>query len=254
MAIARAYYAVDMTQASVWDGDVTVATGTTIQIASEGWTATYRGNFAYDWYGNVYGTVQTFSEAWRGINWFSVTGVNRDASIFADHILWGDANGAMAYAFSGADVFDGSAGNDRLIGFAGNDVVRGNAGNDWLNGGLGNDRLAGGIGKDVLIGAAGADDFVFRTLSEAGSNGARDVVRDFQHLIDDIDISGIDANAGRYGDQAFKFIGAQAFHGAAGELSYRSGIVAGDVDGDKVADFHIEIASHAAMSASDFIL
>ena len=42
--------------------------------------------------------------------------------------------------------------------------------------------------------------------------------------------------------------------GKAGELQYKKGIVAGDVNGDKAADFHIEIANHHALVAGDFIL
>ena len=82
------------------------------------------------------------------------------------------------------------------------------------------------------------------------------MIRDFSRAQgDDIDLSGIDANAKAAGNQAFSFIGDKAFSGKAGELQYKNGIVAGDVNGDKAADFHIEIANHAglprATSSSD---
>ena len=129
------------------------------------------------------------------------------------------------------------------------------AGDDDLSGGKGKDVLVGGVGKDVLIGGAGADDFVFQSVAEAGKGGQRDVIRDFSRAQgDEIDLSGIDANAKASGNQDFSFIGDKGFSGKAGQLQYKNGIVAGDVNGDKVADFHIEIASHAALHADDFIL
>jgi hypothetical protein len=81
------------------------------------------------------------------------------------------------------------------------------------------------------------------------------VIEDFSRAQgDDIDLSGIDANAKVSGNQAFSFIGGQDFSGKAGQLQYKNGIVAGDINGDKVADFHIEIANNHALSANDFIL
>ena len=80
------------------------------------------------------------------------------------------------------------------------------------------------------------------------------MIRDFSHRQgDEIDLSGIDANAGAAGNQAFAFIGSKGFSGKEGELQYKKGIVAGDVNGDKAADFHIEIANHHGLAASDFI-
>ncbi len=154
---------------------------------------------------------------------------------------------ALTTASADADAASGS----EVAGQA----LDGKAGADKLFGGKGGDLLHGGLGKDVLVGGAGADDFVFKSIADAGKGGQRDVVSDFSHAQgDDIDLSGIDANAKASGDQAFAFIGDKAFSGKAGQLKYENGIVAGDVDGDKVADFHIEIANHAALVANDFIL
>ena len=59
------------------------------------------------------------------------------------------------------------------------------------------------------------------------------------------------------GNQAFAFIGAAAFTGAAGQLrSYTSGgsnFVAGDVNGDGIADFTIATGASQAV-LSDFFL
>jgi serralysin len=156
---------------------------------------------------------------------------------------------------SGNDKLTGGTGDDKLTGKAGADKLYGGSGDDTLDGGKGKDQLQGGTGKDVLVGGSGADDFVFKSIAEAGKGGGRDVIRDFSHAQgDDIHLSAIDANTKAAGNQAFSFIGEKAFSGKAGQLQYKNGIVAGDVNGDKVAEFHIDIANHASLHANDFIL
>ena len=164
----------------------------------------------------------------------------------ADMILNGKA---------GADKLTGGAGDDKLTGKSGADKLTGGQGSDLLQGGKGHDLLQGGTGKDVLVGGGGGDDFVFESIVEAGKGDQRDVIRDFSHAQgDDIDLSGINASTKASGNQAFSFIGEKAFSGKAGQLQYKNGIVAGDVNGDKVADFHLDIANHAALHSNDFIL
>jgi serralysin len=67
----------------------------------------------------------------------------------------------------------------------------------------------------------------------------------------------IDANANTAGNQAFTFIGAAAFSGAAGQLrTYSqdgSNYVAGDVNGDGEADFTINLGAATAVG-TDFFL
>lgn len=148
----------------------------------------------------------------------------------------------------------GNSGSNVLRGNGGSNALNGGAGNDSLMAGAGNDRLIGGIGKDLLGGGSGADVFQFRTAAEAGKGSARDIIRDFQSGVDRIHLAGIDANAALAGNQAFEFIGSSVFSGAAGELAYRNGIVAGDVNGDKIADFAIGIENLAPLLESDFLL
>ena len=101
-----------------------------------------------------------------------------------------------------------------------------------------------------MTGGADGDTFVFRQGAGKG-----DVISDFSHAQGDkIDLSGIDASVKASGNQAFSFIGAKDFSGKAGELHYVDGVVSGDVNGDKNADFLIEIANHHDLVASDFIL
>ena len=68
-----------------------------------------------------------------------------------------------------------------------------------------------------------------------------------------IDLSTIDANTHKHGNQAFHFIGSHHFGHNAGELRYSSHIVQGDVNGDGKADFDIHVnASHLVQG--DFLL
>ncbi|MEA3011075.1 MAG: serralysin [Sphingomonadales bacterium] len=102
-----------------------------------------------------------------------------------------------------------------------NNVLTGNALSNHLNGGAGDDRLIGGDGVDYLTGGAGNDIFVGEiNASQVASKGgliSLDVVLDFAKG-DIIDLSGIDANTGLAGDQAFTLVnGSNAKN--AGEIS-----------------------------------
>lgn len=156
-----------------------------------------------------------------------------------------------------ADTMRGTAEKDTLFGSSGNDALDGRAGNDLLNGGSGNDRLIGGAGADTLTGASGKDTFVFQNYAETTTKLA-DHITDFNRADDIIDLKQIDASTERGGNQAFKWIAEQKFHGKDGELRYlKSGdktLIAGDVDGDKVADIHIYIDKVIKLTALDFIL
>lgn len=60
------------------------------------------------------------------------------------------------------------------------------------------------------------------------------------------------------GNQAFAFIGVAAFSGVAGQLRAVSNttrtLVVGDVNGDRVADFHIQLNTVVTLVAGDFVL
>lgn len=155
--------------------------------------------------------------------------------------------------------FDGTAGADTMAGNIGRDELRGHNGSDTIDGKAGDDILTGGLGKDLLTGGAGRDTFDFNAVAESGVGGAkRDVVTDFFRGVDHIDLRTIDAQQHHGGNQAFQFIGKQAFHHTEGELHYRvtaaGVIVEGDVNGDGRADFQIEVANLPALSRGDFLL
>lgn len=171
----------------------------------------------------------------------------------------GDASGDV---YVGIENLVGSAYNDKLrgdnlanavSGGGGSDYLYGNGGDDALKGDAGTDYLYGGAGADQLWGGDGADSFVFSALGDS-SLAARDVINDFTRGQDRIDLRSIDAKSASWGDQAFSFIGSGAFTGVAGQLNYVNGIVSGDVNGDKVADFQIQILNVATLSSTDFYL
>ena len=176
----------------------------------------------------------------------------------------GTSSGVSLYGNFGDNLLHGGPGNDKLYGYAGRDHLSGGPGNDklygyrgsdHLSGGDGSDLLRGGMGKDNLVGGADGDVFAFRSTAEAGKGWLRDEIRDFSHSQGDkIDLSGIDANTNLSGNQAFSFIDTKAFSGHAGQLQYLNGVIAGDVDGDKAADFQIEITKDHALGLGDFLL
>ncbi len=172
----------------------------------------------------------------------------------------GFGNGAINTIIGNAkkNVLNGLGGNDTLAGNGGNDALAGAAGKDALSGGLGFDRLVGGAGRDTMTGGGQRDIFDFNALSETGKTlPTRDLIKDFQHAIDDIDLSTIDAVLGS-GNQKFTFIGKGAFSGVGGQLHYKfagaNTIVEGDVNGDRKADFQIELTGHKLLTGGDFIL
>ena len=147
---------------------------------------------------------------------------------------------------------------DTIYAGGGNDTIDGAGGNDYIDAGSGNDVLIGGHGADDMTGGSGADRFVFQKLGDSPS-AQPDRIRDFGAWQGDrIDLSAIDANSGVAGDQSFTFIGTSAFSGVAGQLRWeKSGttsFVSGDVDGDGLADFRIQLDYVGGMAAADFIL
>ncbi len=150
----------------------------------------------------------------------------------------------------------GNAVANVIIGNANNNVLSGLAGNDTINGGAGNDFLVGGLGRDTMIGGLGADRFDFNTFTESPRGVNRDIISDFSRAQHDrIDLSTIDADtSANPGNDAFKFIGAQAFHGGGGEVRFAGGFVQADVNGDKIADLEIKVVGVTSLLGTDFFL
>jgi serralysin len=106
----------------------------------------------------------------------------------------------------------------------------------------------------LLTGGAGADVFVYSAVADSAAGNTRDLIQDFTRSEGDrIDLRGIDANTLLGGVQGFSFIGTTPFSGA-GQLRISGLWVAGDVDGDGLADFEIRVLGEASMQAGDFLL
>ncbi|MBX9750064.1 MAG: hypothetical protein K5Q68_10660 [Roseococcus sp.] len=150
-----------------------------------------------------------------------------------------------------SNLIQGNAGANRLEGGAGDDTMGGGAGQDTLVGGDGKDRLSGGLGADRLEGGLHADRFIF--ISSLDADG--DVIADFSAAQGDrIDLRRMDTNAALAGDQAFAWIGGASFSNQAGQLRYAGGVLAGDLDGNGVADFQVTFENAALLTAANIWL
>ncbi len=156
-------------------------------------------------------------------------------------------------------------GHDNITTGDGGDVLNGGRGSDSLNASGGTDKLTGGRGYDLLTGGTGRDTFDFNSVTEIGSAaGSRDIIQDFVGGFDRIDLRTIDASTA-LGNQNFHFVTAEHsnFSGAKGELIWdmrnHTGTVndrtyiMGDTNGDRIADFRIELIGLHTMHQSDFL-
>ncbi|MGL4394902.1 MAG: calcium-binding protein [Hyphomicrobium sp.] len=188
---------------------------------------------------------------------------------FGNDTLNGGADKDYLYGQQGNDTLRGSIGNDMLSGGTnddtlygekGNDTLLGGDGRDTLKGGDGNDYLTGGRHRDMLSGGSGGDKFIFLSVFDSFNNGAEaDTIFDFSRAEGDkIDLRKVDASISAIGDQAFQFMGETQFSGAQGELvQWTSGnvtTIGGDVDGDRVADFMVNVTGLHTMQSTDFLL
>ena len=164
----------------------------------------------------------------------------------------------------GDDFMRGGEGNDSLSGGNGNDQLFGNNGDDSLSGSSGRDILAGGSGRDIMSGGSEADTFRFIRFADSAAGVRRDVITDFARGSDKIDFDLIDANTSLSGNQDFFFVGSQTFiAGVTGQIravtAFRADgtgvtIVSGDINGDRVADFEIQVTGIHNLSVTDFDL
>lgn len=181
----------------------------------------------------------------------------------------------FAKGFSGSDRMLGNRGADKLFGNGGDDTLNGGGGNDVLKGGGGGDFLIGANGSDRLVGHKGADRFlggkgpdtmlagkdaqqdvfVFNSPAEArpGRTG-RDIIRQFDRGEDVIDLSGIDADVDRAGNQVFSFEGAVSSHAVWVVDIGKHVLLRGDVDGDAKVDFEVKVTGLSDLSVADLIL
>ena len=160
---------------------------------------------------------------------------------------------------SHADFLSGNALRNTLEGRGGADLLEGKDGNDNLLGGDQNDWLIGGRGADRLTGGNGGDTFIFQDRSESYFLlGHTDTITDFNHSVGDrIDLSSIDAKPGQSGNQAFSYIGANAFS-AVGQVRAHTDdgdvIVEVNATNQAGAEMTIVVADIVTLISGDFIL
>ncbi|MFD1331941.1 calcium-binding protein [Methylopila musalis] len=193
-------------------------------------------------------------------------GDNLDGGLGVDRLDYSRSDAAVTVNLATGEAGGGHAEGDQFQGFESlegsgyADRLTGDAGVNRIAGGGGADRLIGGGGGDVISGGAGADRFVYLDVTDSRMSSGRDTIYDFKRSDGDrIDLSAIDASISGSGNQAFTFIGTGAFaSGTQGQLSYRAYggyvIVQGDINGDRIGDFSIQVQNVASLAASDFVL
>jgi Ca2+-binding RTX toxin-like protein len=149
-------------------------------------------------------------------------------------------------AFGGVNYY-----NQEILNFSGgsaSDTVVGNLGNDILTGGVGADRLDGTGGNDVYLYLTSGD-------STFGVSGRDTIVT--MAGGDTIDLSAIDANTSKAGNQAFTFRGTLAFT-AAGQIRYEASgadtLILISTDADTDAEMSILVLGAHTFAAGDFVL
>jgi Ca2+-binding RTX toxin-like protein len=166
-------------------------------------------------------------------------------------VLYGDTDALGTE--SGNDILKGGAGDDELYGDDGNDKLFGGDGDDRMTGDLGTavkgrDEFTGGRGADfIILGSDGKGDRVFYDAVSDSTRKASDNVVGFEAARDLIDLTAIDADKSMKGDQAFELV--RNLSGHAGELQAKITDIgytfdvrlAGDVNGDGVTDFFLEV-------------
>jgi Ca2+-binding RTX toxin-like protein len=194
--------------------------------------------------------------------------------------LYGGDNGDVLAGGKGADTMYGGDGIDTLfyfdssagvtvdlsrgVGHGGDaegdtfsevENIFGSQFGDTLIGNNGDNVLTGSGGRDILIGGGGKDTFAFRGNASANDSTVAnpDVIKDFVQGEDVIDLRGLNAHWGPVQHQLV-----DEFSGAANEVMVVVGsdstTVYADLNGDKAADFAIELSNPVHLTANDLLL
>jgi Ca2+-binding RTX toxin-like protein len=176
-----------------------------------------------------------------------------------------------SFAIGASSGFDTLVSIENVNGSSNDDIITGNSGNNVLQGLAGQDVLRGGFGTDVLTGGQStvkdltiSDTFKFNFATESTPGTAHDVITDFVHGVDKIDVHAIDAKAGAInGEQDFTYIGSASFVNAQGlatpaqlrvEVVGDHTLVQGNIDFDSAPEFEVQLDGVTVISANDFVL
>ncbi len=138
-------------------GDVVQYDNRTITVSDGVRSSIYSGDFQYDIFGNVFGTLTGYSERYNGALIVEAFNFRADATLAQQAINSGNPNALIEYVMVGNDFVSGSPDADKIAGFGGNDVLNGRQGNDIIYGDDGRDVVNGGGGDDILLGGWGVD-------------------------------------------------------------------------------------------------
>ena len=132
------------------------------------------------------------------------------------------------------------------------ETLAGGTASDHIFGHGNNDRIIGGGGRDFLFGGKGTDIFTYQSATDSPADGG-DVIADFQDGFDKLDLHSIQGSG-----SPLNFIGTQDFNGIPGSLhvvqASASTFIEADLNGDKRADFRIELQGVHHLSSSNFLL
>jgi alkaline phosphatase len=181
--------------------------------------------------------------------------------VLGDNVEYLELEGSDALAGTGNAIgnrITGNCGDNLLDGLGGNDTLLGGLGSDTLYGGTGNDDFLGGTGADILVGGNGQDIFIYTNADDSGITAeTMDVILDFVSRQDKIDLSGIDANTMRSGDQMFSrvILGSSSAFTSAGQLRFDSadGILYGNTDNDAQAEFAVRLDGVSSLRVTDVV-
>jgi Ca2+-binding RTX toxin-like protein len=132
-------------------GVVANASATNITIVNGPNAAYYYGNFRYDAFGEVFGTLNAVDVVINNQLVFSADQFSASANEISYYVNTNQVQTAFARVLSGNDIIYGSAGNDVLAGFGGSDDILAGPGNDIIIAGPGSDYIDGGSGLDVVV-------------------------------------------------------------------------------------------------------
>ena len=132
----------------------------------------------------------------------------------------------------------------------------GSRANDSIVGNALANTLRGGLGADQITGGGGGDRFCYDRVDDSPvGSSKRDLIRDFNSSQGDrIDLSAIDADPGKAGRQAFRYIAAAGFSGQPGEVRCSQGLLQANLNADRNAEFELALTGVNAFAGSSLIV
>ncbi len=136
--------------------------------------------------------------------------------------------------------------NQVKIGLSTKDRLNGDNSADLLIGMGGNDQLMGAGGADVLIGGKGKNRYIYIDVEDSpAAKGEQDKILKFGKK-DKINLQGL--------AEDLQYIGSSKFTATAGDVRFSKGTLQVDADGDKSADFAIQLPGTDSLKGSNLVL